>query len=96
MLTGALPESILGGAALGGIAGYGISKALLSDDFKLSKEISKKEEDMAIQESKNAIKELLLNDKNLENTYKKEFEEYIKSKYLSYGIVINKIKYEEK
>ena len=51
---------------------------------------------MAIQESKNAIKELLLNDKNLENTYKKEFEEYIKSKYLSYGIVINKIKYEEK
>ncbi|MGJ0309153.1 hypothetical protein [Aliarcobacter cryaerophilus] len=96
MLTGALPESILGGAALGGIAGYGISKALLSDDFKLSKDISKKEEDIAISESKNAIKELLLSDKNLENVYKKEFEEYIKSKYLSYGISINKIKYEEK
>lgn len=96
MLTGALPESIFGGAALGGIAGYGISKALISDDFKLSKDISKKEEDIAISESKNAIKELLLSDKNLENVYKKEFEEYIKSKYLSYGISINKIKYEEK
>lgn len=84
----------VGGAVVGGIGTYFISKKLL-EGVKVSSELSIEEKEKVKVSSKELINEVLNNDKMLIELYINSFESFIKNKYASIGIEVNNIKYEE-
>jgi len=85
------------GAVLGGVAGgaavYSVtSKAL--EGASLKEKISQKEIEVVIDEAEKLLKVILSEDEDLNKMYKKDFENYIKTKYASFGYEVRTVSYE--
>lgn len=82
-----------GGAVIAGAAGYALTSTLLNG-ASLSKEISPKEEQKVLKESKTLIRSLLTQDPNVILIYQKSFKKYLTSRYKRFGLSVKDIKYE--
>lgn len=102
-LTSFLPKSThflatsasgLVGGLLGGGAGYFATTSLL-ENAKLSSDISETERKETLKVGIDLIKLQLQTDKNLLAMYKEDFENFIKTKYKTFGMDVQKIEYKK-
>lgn len=83
--------AIVGGVT-GGAAVYSVTSKKL-EGASLKKKISQKEKDIVVDEAEKLLKIVLSEDENLDKMYEKDFENYIKSKYASFGYEVKTVNY---
>lgn len=84
----------IGGGVAAGAAGYYLTSDLL-EGVSLTKDISQKEKEEVLNQSKLLIRSLLETDPTLISIYKKDFKKHLVSRYEKYGLSVSSVLYDE-